>query len=103
MGAKANCIGRLFLTIFLVYPPFTNKIFEGFHCREVGQGDSVLIVDQNVSCFTESVVTGEYVVILATSVMLVAAFSSGMPALLLYKMWKVRAKIHERDEETLKL
>ena len=63
----------------------------------------MLIVDQNIRCYTDGTLTGEYILILATSVTLVTAFSIGMPALLLYKMWKVRSKIHEKDEETLKL
>ena len=46
---RDGATGQAFLIVFLLYPSFTNKIFEGFSCIPVGDDESVLYVDHSVS------------------------------------------------------
>lgn len=100
---KATAIGRLFLIIFLLYPTVTNKVFEGFCCREVGLGESILVADHDVHCTLDGDFTAEYTGLLVLCGMLVIAWPIGVPILLFVNLFAVRAKIQERDEATLKL
>jgi hypothetical protein len=101
--AKATAIGHTFLLIFLVYPPETNNIFEAFHCREIGPGVAVLIVDHTVLCQDGGAITVEYAAISSFASLCVLAWPIGMPALLFFFMWRARPKIFAGDEDTLKL
>eukprot|EP01052_Picozoa_sp_SAG31_P017485 SAG31_NODE_1197_length_9441_cov_5.823592_2_plen_916_part_00 len=101
--ANAEAIGRTFLLIFLVYPAVTSKIFEAFHCREIGPGVEVLIVDHTIECQAGGEITVEYAAISGLASILVLAWPVGMPALLGFFLWRSKEKIHANDEDTLKL
>ena len=47
---RDSATGRLMLLVFLLYPSLTNKILEGFLCREVADDMSILHVDYSVAC-----------------------------------------------------
>merc|ERR1711964_109198 len=52
--AQANirdaATGRLFLVVFLLYPSLTNKILQGFACRQIGEDTSILNADYAMDC-----------------------------------------------------
>ena len=93
---KAAAIGRLFLLIFLVYPSLTNRIFEGFQCRVLAPGISVLQSDYTIDCNSD-----QYAVLWTTCGILVIAWPIGMPALLFLMMYRARDKIAAGNEDTL--
>eukprot|EP01051_Picozoa_sp_SAG22_P015768 SAG22_NODE_2114_length_2991_cov_1.459889_1_plen_219_part_10 len=84
-------------------PPLTNKIFEVFHCRQIGPGESLLVVDHTVMCKQGGSMTTEYLYLFSFADLLVCAWPLGVPGLLFLFMWRVRAKIYAGDEDTLKL
>lgn len=100
-GRKADAVGRLYLLIFLMYPSITNKIFDSFHCREVGPGTSVLIADYSVTCTQDGQMTAEYSTLTMASSLLVALWPVGIPVMLFTQMYRARKLIREQDEETL--
>jgi len=98
--ARQDAIGRLFLVIFLLYPQLTAKIFEAFHCRDLGEGSSatsVLVVDYTIDCGSS-----EYNVLVWVGFFLVLAWPIGVPAALLYQLNKHKHLIAEKDEDTMK-
>eukprot|EP01051_Picozoa_sp_SAG22_P008615 SAG22_NODE_666_length_8013_cov_2.524640_7_plen_1400_part_00 len=97
-------IGRIFLFVFLIYPTVTNKIFAGFYCREVGPGASILMADNDVQCTNvDGSFTAEYTGLFTFCCVLVIVWPIGMPVLLFMKLFAVRTKIQEQDEDTLNL
>ena len=95
---KANASGRLFLLVFLLYPGLTSKIFQGIACRQLGEGQSVLLADYDVSCDSPSWYA--FVVFVVPS--LVVWWPFGLPLFLFMRMFKVRAKLEAEDEDTVK-
>ena len=83
--------------------PITTKIFEPFHCRQVGPGESIMIVDHTVQCTVNESFTAEYLSLCTLAMVLVCAWPLGVPAMLSALMWKNRSEIHTGDEDTLKL
>jgi len=75
---RAKADGRLFLLIFLIYPGLTNKIFEGFSCRAIGESASIMESDYAVSC--EST---EYESIRRMCLLLTLLWPVGVPSYLL--------------------
>jgi hypothetical protein len=73
----------------------TANIFEVFMCRELGFNDSVLHIDYTVDCEATSALRW------AIGGVLVLLWPVGLPALLFTAMYRVRAKIHDDDEDTL--
>ncbi len=97
--ARQDAVGRLFLIIFLLYPQLTAKIFEAFHCRDLGDGvsaDRVLLVDYTIDC-TSSYYTGLWWV----ASFLVLIWPVGVPAALAYQLFKNRELIQAKDEDTM--
>jgi len=91
----SDALTKLFLVVFLLYPGLTNKIFDGFMCRELGQDQSVLEADYEVDC-TESIgfrygVNG----------MLLIIWPIGLPVVLLLWMLRSKPDILNEDPETL--
>jgi hypothetical protein len=91
----SDALTKVFLLVFLLYPGLTNKIFDGFICRELAQGQSVLEADYELDC-TESAglrygVNG----------MLLIIWPIGLPAVLY--LWMIRSKpdILSEDPDTL--
>jgi len=97
--ARANirdaAAGRLFLLVFLLYPALTNKIFEGFICRSIGDNASVLHVDYSVECESQT-----YTLIWLSCAVLVVLWPIGLPSGLLFMMWKERELIKSGDPDT---
>ena len=93
---RDSATGRLFLLVFILYPGLTNMIFAGFSCREIGPGQSVLIVDYNVDCNS-----GDYTALLLSCCALVIVWPLGLPATLFFSMWRERKLIQEGDRDTL--
>lgn len=124
-----NCETRLMLSGRNADPPLTNKIFEVsvshhldsiisnmracsetgcarpqvFACREIGPGESILIVDHGIKCTAGGSFTTSYLGLSSFGHLLVCAWPLGVPIMLFLFMWRVRAKIHAGDEDTLKL
>jgi hypothetical protein len=97
--AQANirdaAAGRLFLLVFLLYPAVTNKIFEGFLCRSIGDDASVLHVDYSVGCESPA-----YTLMWLMCAVLVVLWPVGLPSGLLFMMWKERELIKAGDPDT---
>ena len=94
---RAKADGRLFLLIFLIYPGLTNKIFEGFSCRAIGESASIMESDYAVSC--EST---EYESIRRMCLLLTLLWPVGVPSYLLWSMGRVRSKILDDDTDTMR-
>ena len=62
-------------TVPTVYPSLTNKIFEGFICRDIGPNDAVLQVDYAISCVDDG-----YAKVLVLCSVLVLVWPFGLPA-----------------------
>ena len=79
----------------------TNKIFEGFLCRELGEhGDdpsAVLEVDYSLDCESS-----EYTVVVMACSLLVLLWPIGLPTLLLYSLYNARTSIMEEDPDALR-
>lgn len=84
-------------------PPLTNKIFEVYHCRKIGPQETILIADHSIRCTVGGKFTEDYFWLWTFADFLVIAWPLGVPALLTFLLWRVRDKIHARDEDTLKL
>lgn len=101
---KAAAIGRLFLVMFLFYPTFTNKIFEGFACRDLGPIDGlqfhkrVLEADYTVDC--NSV---DYAILFTFCCFLVILWPIGLPCVLGWALTNHRKLIAQGDPDSLKL
>jgi len=93
---KADALGYLFLLVFVMYPGFTNKIFEGFMCRNLGD-ISLMDVDYTMECYTTS-----WYITASICGVLVALWPIGIPVLLFVAMYRARNKIKAGDEDTLK-
>ena len=96
MMVKADAAGRLFLLAFLLYPGLTTKLFEGFICRDIGGGTSVLLVDYAIEC--NGMGYNMMWIFCAGGVIL---WPIGLPALMFYKMYRARSEILAQDEDTL--
>ena len=95
---RADAAGRVFLLAFLLYPGLTQKIFDGFGCRDLGYGQTVLMVDYTIDCET-----AEYYTLLTVCIGLMFAWSIGLPVILWLSMFSVRKQIREEDEDTLQM
>merc|ERR1712166_207430 len=95
---RADAAGRVFLSAFLLYPGLTQKIFDGFGCRDLGYGQTVLMVDYTIDCET-----AEYYTLLTVCIGLMFAWSIGLPVILWLSMFSVRKLIREEDEDTLQM
>ena len=93
---KAETLGRLFLLVFVMYPGLTNKVFEGFMCRDLGDM-AVLNTDYTTVCYTS-----EWYMIASVCGVLVLLWPIGLPAVLFFSMRRVLPLIKAGDEDTLK-
>jgi hypothetical protein len=96
-SVKASAMGRVFLLVFLLYPALTNKIFEGFACRDLGHGVEVLDVDYTIDCESEWYVWQ----LRPACAMLLLLWPIGLPSLLFWLMWSARERIMDDDHDTL--
>ena len=90
-------------TLNHVHPSLTNKIFEGFACREVGPGTAVLLVDYSMMCRENGDLTLEWIFLFQLCMGLVVAWPIGLPFFLWFKMYRARKLIAEGDHDTLAL
>jgi hypothetical protein len=79
-----------------VYPSLTNKIFEGFICRELGPNESVLVVDYAINCNDD-----EYTAVLLLCSVLVVVWPFGLPAFMLKLLWDAQEGIQNDDKVAL--
>ena len=93
---RSDAIGRLFLCVFIMYPGLTNKIFEGFMCRDLGDV-AVLHSDYTTECYTAS-----WYATASLCGVLGVLWPIGLPALLYFSMRKDLDLIKSGDEDTLK-
>ena len=93
---RDSATGRLMLLVFLLYPSLTNKILEGFLCREVADDMSILHADYSVAC--EST---EYATVSFVCTVLTLLWPVGVPGGLFYAMYQVRSEILAGDKDTL--
>ena len=94
---QSDALTKVFLIVFLFYPGMTNKIFEGFICRDLG-GDpatSVLEVDYSVDCEEDKAL--RYV----RQVFLTLIWPVGLPVVLYVWMHRAKDLILAEDEDTL--
>jgi len=96
MDIKHEARSQLFLVVFLIYPSFTNKLFEGLACRTISDESSVLDVDYGLSC-QSSYYAGLRIVLYA----LVLLWAIGVPGLLWWSMYKMKHLILAEDPDTL--
>ena len=61
------------------------------------------MVDHSVYCTLNGERTPEYALVSSVATILTLVWPIGMPIFLFFNMWRVRSKIHARDEDTLKL
>eukprot|EP01051_Picozoa_sp_SAG22_P013865 SAG22_NODE_1610_length_4002_cov_2.012298_1_plen_530_part_00 len=101
--AWADLIGRAFLLVFLLYPPITSKIFEAFHCQQIGPDESILISDHTIHCTLGGSLTVEYISLNSFVLVLVFAWPIGVPTFLALTMWQAQDKIARKDPETMKM
>jgi hypothetical protein len=94
---KATTADRLFFLVFLMYPGFTNKIFEGFNCRTVSEDDSILIFDYDLSCSDD-----DYWILSTLCGFLLLLWPIGVPVLIFVKMFQDKDQILAEDPDTLK-
>jgi hypothetical protein len=93
-----DALSKVFILIFLLYPGMTNKIFDGLICRDLG-GDpaiTVLEVDYTIDCAETSALRW------TMGAILIAVWPIGVPAVLLWRMYRVKDKILAEDTNTLK-
>eukprot|EP01046_Picozoa_sp_COSAG06_P030543 COSAG06_NODE_2908_length_6105_cov_9.949384_2_plen_1038_part_00 len=98
--ARDDCLGRLFLIIFLMYPSLTSKIFEIFLCRRLGphiSPGSILHADYNIDCATT--VLSRWIIGLALATM----WAIGVPVMLLWLMSRVREQLRSNDEDAVNM
>jgi hypothetical protein len=93
---NADALGRFFLLVFVMYPGLTNKVFECFMCRNLGDV-WVLHTDYSVQCYT----TSWYGMAFVCGI-LVILWPIGLPAFLFYRMKKQLHLIRKEDEDTLR-
>lgn len=96
---RQDAVGRLFLIIFLLYPQITSKVFEAYHCRDLGDGesaDSVLLVDYTINCGSSY-----YGGLWWVATFLVVLWPFGVPATLAYQLYKHKELIEAEDEDTM--
>ena len=88
--------GQLFLVIFVLYPSFTNKIFEGFSCRSIGDDAAVLYIDYSLDCDS-----GTYTVLYISLLLLMVLWPIGVPAVLFWQMRGSKDLILAEDPDAL--
>ena len=80
----------------LADPSLTNKILEGFACRDIGEDTSILNADYAMDCDSS-----EYNFLRVTCFALMLLWPIGVPVFLFYNMYKARKEILEEDKDTL--
>lgn len=93
---RASALGRFFLLVFVMYPGLTNKIFEGFMCRNLGD-TWVLHTDYTFECYTSN-----WYLLASICGVLAILWPIGLPAFLYHRLRKDQTLIHEEDVDTLK-
>jgi hypothetical protein len=94
---KSEALDQIFLLVFVMYPGLTNKVFQGFMCRDIGNNISVLDADYQLQCFTIA-----WNITASVCNALILLWPIGIPTLLFFKMYKARELIKKGDEDTLK-
>ena len=96
LDIRDSATGQLFLIVFLLYPSFTNKIFEGFSCRSIGEDEAFLFMDYTLDCNS-----GTYTVLYMVLLLLMLLWPIGVPAFLFWQMYKEESLILAGDADTL--
>eukprot|EP01051_Picozoa_sp_SAG22_P005755 SAG22_NODE_353_length_11812_cov_58.910783_4_plen_1161_part_00 len=100
MDLITEASSRLLLFVFLLYPGMTSKIFQAFWCRELVNGESLLIADYRVQCTVDGSFVGDYTLLFLFCNVLVVLWPIGLPAILFYLMQRQKEDILAGDEDT---
>lgn len=117
---RDDATGRLFLVVFLLCklkypslfvsicmhaktdayyladPSLTNRIFDGFACRTVGEDASILNADYAVDCESP-----DYQILFYACVALTLIWPVGVPGFLFYSLYRERKEIMDDDVDAL--
>lgn len=92
---KSDALTKIFLVVFLFYPGLTNKIFDGFMCRELDDGVSVLQADYTIDC------THDPHLRYSVNGTLLLLWPIGLPVILYLWMLRSKSLILSEDPDTL--
>ena len=94
---RDEATSQFFMLVFLLYPSFTNTIFEGLTCRMLGEDGSVLHVDYSLRCESDS-----YTMVSVCCVVLLLLWPIGIPTILFYALFSEKEHILAGDPDSLK-
>merc|ERR1740117_2638231 len=88
-----------FMILFLAYPQCTEMGASYFHCEGLSDGNSYLVADYDVQCWT-----GAHQSYLVPAIILVVAYALGIPCYFLAQLWSCNSagelfdRAGQRDE-----